>query len=195
MEPEGEQVVLVDDAGVAVGTAAKATVHTHDTPLHLGFSCYVVDADGRMLLTTRAAGKTFAGVLTNSFCGHPAPGETLERAVRRRARYELGLSFGDVHLVLPDFRYRAQRDGIVENELCPVVLALAEGEPSPRPDEVAAIEWVRWTELRDDVTAGRRAVSPWFAEQIAIVAELGDDPLAWPEGDASLLPQALRALE
>ena len=52
-----ERVVLLDDAGNSVGSAAKATVHHTETPLHLGFSCYLFDEAGRELLTRRAPGK------------------------------------------------------------------------------------------------------------------------------------------
>jgi isopentenyl-diphosphate Delta-isomerase len=169
-EPSGaEEVVLLDDAGRPVGTADKAAVHTAATPLHLAFSCHVFDSAGRVLVTRRALTKvTWPGVWTNSFCGHPAPGETSEDAVRRRGRYELGIDVGEPAVVLPDFRYRAvDASGIVENEVCPVYTARFDGVPAPGVEEVAEHRWVAPADLLAAVTAAPWAFSPWLVLQLA----------------------------
>ena len=131
-----EQVVLLDPDGTPIGTMDKAHVHTTNTPLHLAFSCYAFDPDGRILLTRRSLDKrTWPGVWTNTCCGHPAPGEAPEHAIRRRMRDELGVDIETLRPVLPDFRYRAVApDGIVENELCPVYYAQLRSDPRPNPD-------------------------------------------------------------
>src|SRR5690606_16154049 len=138
--------------------APRATVHTADTPLHLAFSCYLTDGHGRLLMSRRALGKrTWPGVWTNSFCGHPRPEEDVTAAIARHARHELGLEVSDVRCVLPEFRYRAvDASGVVENELCPVYVATTTQEPAPNPDEV--VEY-RWVEPRSAVQAASTA--PW----------------------------------
>jgi isopentenyl-diphosphate delta-isomerase len=163
-----ELVVLVDDAGTPVGTTPKATVHTSTTPLHLAFSCHVTNADGDILVTRRALTKaTWPGVWTNSFCGHPGPGETPAEAVARRAFQELGMEVEGVTPILPDFRYRAvDASGIVENEICPVFTARAVGEPNPSADEVAEWAWIAPEALRASVEATPFAWSPWLGWQL-----------------------------
>ena len=185
-----ERVVLLDEAGHRTGTALKSQVHGLDTPLHLAFSCYLFDADGCTLLTQRALSKqTWPGVWTNSCCGHPGPGEAIADAVRRRVREELGVPLAEVRLVLPAFRYRAvMADGVVENEMCPVfVAALPDPAPlSPDPSEVEDWTWMDWHQLRTDVLAGRREISPWCREQLAAMP---DDPWTAP-ADPGRLPSA-----
>jgi isopentenyl-diphosphate Delta-isomerase len=180
-----ELVILVDEAGHAIGSAPKATTHHAQTPLHLAFSCYVFDRAGRLLMTQRAHHKpTFPGVWTNSFCGHPAPGEDIFGAVERRAEQELGLTLEALTLAVPTFRYEATgANGVRENELCPVFTAIATSDATPDPSEVAAVEWVSWRLLRDEVLAGEREVSIWCAAQ---VAELASRELA----DGTFLPAA-----
>lgn len=169
-----EQVVLVSDAGEPIGVADKSTVHTDDTPLHLAFSCHVFDDEGRLLVTRRALGKrTWPGVWTNSFCGHPGPGEDLEAAVTRRAAAELGLRIDRLALALPDFRYLAvDASGIVENEICPVFTARAASPLEPNPAEVAEWRWTDPAELGLAVALTPWAFSPWLALQLPQLQQL-----------------------
>jgi len=165
---ELEEVVLLADDGTPIGVADKVGVHTAETPLHLAFSCHVFDADGRVLVTRRALGKlTWPGVWTNSFCGHPAPGEDPEGAVRRRARAELGIEVTGLELVLPDFRYRAvDASGVVEHEVCPVYRATTADAVLPNPAEVAEFAWLAPAELEAAVAAAPFAWSPWIGWQL-----------------------------
>jgi isopentenyl-diphosphate delta-isomerase len=168
MAPQTEQVVLLDDAGNNIGSADKATVHTHDTALHLAFSCHVFDTDGQVLVTRRALSKlTWPGVWTNSFCGHPAPGESIEDAIARRAQLELGIGVRELNLVLPDFRYRAvDASGIVENEVCPVYRAVTTDAVVANPAEVAEWQWVDPDSLVAAASAAPYAFSPWLVWQL-----------------------------
>lgn len=161
-------VVLLDDDGTPVGTHDRTGVHGPATPLHLAFSCHLLDPGGRLLMTRRALSKrTWPGVWTNSFCGHPRPGEELEDAVHRYAERELGVRVRDLAPLLPDFRYRAvDASGVVENEICPVFVATTDDVPRPDPEEVAELTWA---EPVDVALVGARtpwALSPWFVEQL-----------------------------
>ncbi|MCI2238707.1 isopentenyl-diphosphate Delta-isomerase [Paenibacillus sp. TRM 82003] len=164
-----ELVVLLSEDGVPCGTAPKASVHHSATPLHLAFSCWVVDGAGRTLLTRRAEVKrTWPGVWTNSFCGHPGPGEEPADAVHRRAADELGTSVAGVEPVLPRFRYRAEMaDGTVENEVCPVFTAHLAADLAPDPAEVGDWRWVDLDELRAEVQRDPSPFSPWMLLQLA----------------------------
>ncbi|MBP2435875.1 isopentenyl-diphosphate Delta-isomerase [Microbacterium amylolyticum] len=162
-----ERVVLLDDQGAALGVADKRDVHTTSTPLHLAFSCHLLDDDGRVLITRRAMTKrTWPGTWTNSFCGHPEPFEAVPDAVERRAQQELGTFVDAITLALPDFRYRAvDASGIVENEICPVYLARHAGDIVPSADEVMETRWVKPEDLAAALTAAPWAFSPWLVLQ------------------------------
>ncbi|MGP9539992.1 isopentenyl-diphosphate Delta-isomerase [Brachybacterium sp. AOP43-C2-M15] len=163
-----DHVVLLEEDGRPRGLAPRATVHTEATPLHLAFSCHLVRPDGRVLLTRRALTKrTWPGVWTNSFCGHPRRHETMEQAITRYAQRELDLEIRALRAVLPDFRYRAaDASGLVENEVCPVFVAEPVGGPRPSPDEVAELRWVDPADLDRLVEIAPWALSPWAVAQL-----------------------------
>ncbi|MBI4426527.1 MAG: isopentenyl-diphosphate Delta-isomerase [Candidatus Kerfeldbacteria bacterium] len=165
-----EHVVLVDEKNRPIGTAPKSNVHTRQTPLHRGFSVFVLNARDELLLQQRAATKkTWPLVWSNSCCGHPADGETDEAAARRRLHHELGLSIAEVQMVLSDYRYRAELNGVMENEFCPVLVAFTDQAPTPNPDEVAAIRWVPWDEFVAEARQQPERYSPWCVEETLLL--------------------------
>ena len=161
-----DSVVLADADGRPCGTADREGVHGPDTPLHFAFSCHLV-VDGRILMTRRALSKrSWPGVWTNSFCGHPRPAEPLLSAVQRRGEFELGIRVTDIELALPLFRYRAvDAGGIVENEICPVYIARTDDEVAPNPHEVVEARWVNPDELGSSLVTTPWAFSPWLVLQ------------------------------
>ena len=179
-----DEVILLDEDRTPIGSAPRSTVHHEETPLHLAFSCHLYDEQGRTLLTRRALTKrTWPGVWTNSFCGHPRPGEDPADAIRRHAQHELGLEITDLQPLLPTFRYRAvDASGTVENEVCPVFTARTTQQPRPHPDEVMDLTWVNPSDLSAAAAAAPWALSPWLIEQLAQIGDLPGTSPAQPPG-------------
>lgn len=164
-------VVLLDDRLEACGTAPRRTVHGPSTPLHLAFSCYVLDEGGRVLMTRRSLAKlTFPGVWTNACCGHPRPGEPFEDAITRRLADELGVGARGIRPVLSDFRYSAvDAAGVRENEFCPVFVAVVDGDLDPDPAEVMDHQWADPGALGTVAADAPWLLSPWSVAQIRLM--------------------------
>lgn len=170
-------VVLVGPDGKDAGTAPRLSVHTAHTPLHRAFSSYLRDVDGRVLMTRRALGKTtWPGVWTNAACGHLRPGEDAVEAVTRRVPEELGATPSQLRVVLPDFSYRAiDVSGVVEHEVCPVLVGQIDADIHPDPAEVADVAWMDWNDIRRVAQRAPHFLSPWCVTQVKL---LGSDPWA-----------------
>lgn len=169
-----ELVILVDDGNREIGTCSKAVVHTGNTPLHRAFSVFVFNHNGELLLQQRAGSKkTWPLVWSNSCCGHPQPGETSNAAVRRRLREELQLTPAEIHEVLPNYRYRAEHLGVVENEICPVYVCWTKQVPVPQAEEVEAVshvDWINFLKALKDPSDHRYAdFSPWCREEAILL--------------------------
>lgn len=166
-----ELVVLVDDNNTILGTTLKSTVHTINTPLHRGFSVFLFNEKKEFYVTRRSlAKKTFPGVWTNSYCGHPALTEEVEQAATRRAYDELGINNITIHKVLP-YRYRcSDANGIVENEICPVVIATTQENPQLNRNEVEEAHWISWSAFLADIRKNPDKYSPWSREEAELVS-------------------------
>ena len=168
--PPMELVVLVDEQNNVLGTRDKADVHSAHTPLHRGFSLFLFNSKKELLLTRRAhTKKTFPGVWTNTVCGHPGPDEPAVDAVKRRLKEEMGIIGIDVKEVSP-YRYQfSDKNGIMENEICPIFVGFGDVTPKINDREVAAWKWVPWKEYLHDIFINPSSYSPWSIEEAKII--------------------------
>lgn len=166
-----EMVVLVDEENNPLATARKSETHNADTKLHRAFSVFLFNSAGELLLQRRAFGKkTWPGTWSNSCCGHTMLNERTEQAAARRLAYELGLRGVELHMALPHFRYRAEKDGVVENEICPVLIGFTDQEPAINEREVAETEWVAWEDFLASIRRVDCELSPWAIEEGLLLA-------------------------
>ncbi|NTW15023.1 MAG: isopentenyl-diphosphate Delta-isomerase [Candidatus Moranbacteria bacterium] len=174
MRMSEELVVLVDDDDNEIGTMPKAEVHGLETPLHRGFSCFLFRrSDGKLLLQQRShVKKTWPLVWSNTCCGHPGPGEERIDAVARRLDRELGMKADELRFGIP-YRYKFTREGVTENEICPVFVGFAATEPSPAPDEVEATRWIDWDEFLTEIREHPGTYSDWCEEETLLLEESG----------------------
>lgn len=169
-----ELVVLVDEQNHELGTMPKEGLHTKNTPLHRAFSLFLFNSKGELLVTRRALSKkAFPGYWSNTVCGHLGPGESVVDAAKRRLNEELGISnkeLRDIKEVAP-YRYRfADSNGIVENEICPVLVAHADVDPKPKKGEVEEWKWIKWEEFLREMKLNPGLYSPWSIEEARLIS-------------------------
>src|SRR3989344_1378389 len=165
-----EEVVLVDEENNILGTMPKSFVHGKTTPLHRGFSLFLFGRDGRLLLQRRShTKKTWPLAWSNSICGHPGRNESNVDAAKRRLAFELRIASAHIEEVAP-YRYTFVRSGIMENEICPILVGFTREEPKPSPDEAAAVRWVAWPEFLEEIRARPGLYSEWCVEEARILA-------------------------
>jgi isopentenyl-diphosphate delta-isomerase len=161
-----EHVVLVDEENNVLETAPKLATHSMNTPLHRGFSVFLFNDKGELLLQQRSSKKkTWPLAWSNSVCGHPSLNESVLDAAKRRLSFELGITSSKLKIILPTYRYRFEKDGIVENEICPVMVGTTKAIPLPNPDEVHDIKWVTWIEWMKIITESPSTYSPWAIQE------------------------------
>jgi isopentenyl-diphosphate delta-isomerase type 1 len=167
-----DMIVFVDESNRPVATGRKLASHDADTKLHRAFSVFLFNEKGEFLMQQRALSKkTWPGTWSNTCCGHVMLHESVERAAKRRLKYELGLSGIDLQTALPNFHYRAEKDGVVENEICPVLFGFTDAEPKRNPEEVESIRWIGWEEFLRTLDDPETDISPWAVEEVRELVE------------------------
>lgn len=170
MKNDNDYVVLVDRQNKVLGTAPKLETHNEKTPLHRGFSVFLFNKKGKLLLQQRAKNKkTFPLIWSNSVCGHPMLNESNVEAAKRRLSYELGINEVDLFEVIPDYRYKVEMNGIYENEICPVLVCFTDKKPIINGEEVENIRWTTWEEFVKEADDESKAYSLWSKEEAKLL--------------------------
>ena len=158
---EPEQVVLIDPDDRELGHMEKLAAHREGL-LHRAFSVFLFNDQGELLLQQRASSKYHsAGLWTNTCCGHPRPGETIQEAAGRRLFEEMGIKT-ELTPVL-HFMYRAElENGLVENELDHVLICRYSNDPDPDPNEASDWRWVERETLAHELTEHPKLFTAWF---------------------------------
>ncbi|HEY1892412.1 MAG TPA: isopentenyl-diphosphate Delta-isomerase [Steroidobacteraceae bacterium] len=160
---EAESLILVDDADREVGYLSKARCHEGRGVLHRAFSLLIFNDRGDLLLQRRAAAKRlWPNYWSNSCCSHPRRTESMETAIHRRLREELGLTCSLRFLF--KFQYQAQFDNIgAEHELCSVFIGRSTGCVLADRNEISDWRWVSAAELMAEMQGvGAERFTPWF---------------------------------
>jgi isopentenyl-diphosphate delta-isomerase len=173
-----EEVILVNEADIAVGTMEKIEAH-QKALLHRAFSVFIFDTQGRMLLQRRADGKYHSpGLWTNACCSHPRPGEDTEAAAIRRLHEELGFTTPLTRLF--SFTYRSEYDnGLTEFEFDHVFVGhydisddvSAGAAIHPNPEEVSDYCYRSMEDIRTGLQADPASYTTWFHLAFPMVNE------------------------
>jgi isopentenyl-diphosphate Delta-isomerase len=168
-----DYIVLVDDKNNVLGTAPKISTHSSNTPLHRAFSVFLFNKKGELLLQQRSKKKkTFPLVWSNSFCGHPMLHETNIEAAKRRMPFEIGIDNIELIEIIHDYKYKAEMNGIWENEICPILVGFTNKQPIANKDEVENLKWVKWRDFLKQIENDRNNVfSLWSKEEAQLLSK------------------------
>jgi isopentenyl-diphosphate delta-isomerase len=180
-----EHVVLVNESNQVLGIENKSVVHGKSTPLHRAFSVFIFDQQNQLLLQQRAEQKiTWPLIWSNSCCGHPQLNESNIDAALRRCQFELGIEVTDIIEVAP-YRYCFSYNNIIENEICPIIVARYNGQIAPNTEEVCDVKWIDWRAWLQQIALTPAQYSPWSVEESQILTN-NHQFLTWLKQTAQL---------
>ena len=150
---------LIDETGLVVGKALRSECHSGSMLLHPVVHLHIFDKRGRLYLQRRSMSKEIQpGKWDTAVGGHVDYGETIEEALCREVREELGITgFEPIH----NFTYLFQSS--VEREMVYSYRTIYEGDIVIDPEE---IDEGRYWDI-DEVMAhmGKGVFTPNFEDE------------------------------
>lgn len=137
---------VVDEEGNVIGRATRGECHDGSKLLHPVVHLHVFDTEGRLFLQHRPAWKDIQpDKWDTAVGGHVDYGETIEDALRREAREELGLAD-----FTPEFLRSYVFESDRERELVNTFKTTVDPEAVRPSDELDGGRWLTADELRAD---------------------------------------------
>jgi isopentenyl-diphosphate delta-isomerase type 1 len=159
-----EMFQLVDERGNPTGSAARSECHGNPDLIHLTVHLHVLDEGGRLFLQKRALTKdTHPGEWDSSVGGHVQAGESVEHALMREAREELGI---DASGAVPLFGY-LYRSGGFETEYARVFSLRCSGGFILDRSEIDEGRFFRMEEIERLVGTG--SLTPMFEHELPML--------------------------
>jgi isopentenyldiphosphate isomerase len=157
-----ERFPLVNEQGDRIGSALRSEVHGNPALMHPVVHCIVVNARGELLLQLRSMDKDVQpGRWDTSVGGHVGEGESIEHAVARELREEIGLDADTVPL---RFLYRYVMRSEIETELVHTYLCVSEGPFERQPSEIDELRF--WSREQVRAALGTGVFTPNFEDEL-----------------------------
>jgi len=151
--------------GEQIGTAARSVCHSNKGLLHRAVHVLVFNREGYLFLQKRSATKDIQpNKWDTSVGGHPGPGEEIDKAAKREAREELGITLNNL---LPAYNYIWQTD--IETEWIHAFAVVHEGPFQLDSDELSDGRFWAVEEIRENIGAG--ILSPQLEQEIERIIE------------------------
>lgn len=168
-----EKLIVVNRKDKILGYKDKDACHSLKGILHRGFSVFVFNKKGKVLLQKRGQQKKlWPGAWSNTCCSHPRPGESSLQAGERRLKEELGFTCKLKYL--DKFYYRAVDKNIgSENEICTVLVGRYDGRVRTNPKEVADFCWIRLDKLKQELEEKPEIFTPWLKKEVSLFLHQG----------------------
>ena len=161
---------LIDDAtGKIIGRATRRECHGNPKLLHRSVRVAVYHPDGKsLLLQKRSMNKDiFPGRWDMAVGGHVDSGETLEQAVVREMREELGLPPGLPLKKLFQLKVRNE----IESENVQLYSTVSAGPFDIQEQELSEIRFVSFDELKELLRQDPERFTPLLVRELRILLE------------------------
>jgi len=158
-----EWLPLVDDQGKIIGKALRDEVHQNKQLLHPVVHLHVFNSKGEMYLQKRPLNKQVQpGKWDTSVGGHISLGETVEDALIRESKEEIGIEGFKADLL---FKYRWNSD--IESELVFCFATRYDGQVEPNPTELETGRFWKIDDIKRSI--GKEIFTPNFEYEFSLL--------------------------